>query len=1445
MDEQYAYNALNRLKFRLEQTIGWKHDAGESRQTMQTIANELRELLDRVECREREWSAAFDAVQDPIFFHDQDYRIIRANTAYARLVGMDIHDIIGKPYWQVFPKGEGLIPECVGPSEQHYDAQCAEVTLDSGQTYLTRGFAVNDVQGEYQYSVHIMEDVTEQRRLDRDLEESTWRYQNLFESAPDAILLADAETGMLLDANPAAERLTGRSHEDILSLHQSQLHPADASATTEFKDHVRVGLANAMHPASEMPILHVDGHEIMTEVTAQVFWLDGKPVMQGIFRDITARKAIEARLRDHAQILDQIHDAVISTDLDGIISSWNQGAERLLGYTEAEALGKPITFLYPEEEHSFVAERVIAPLKAKGAHEIDVRIRHKSGEVFYAQLSLSLLHDEQGISVGMIGYALDITQRKLAEHALHDSEETFRTISNTAQDAVLLLDDEGKIVYWNPAAERIFGYESQNAIGQDMHLLLVPKQYREAWQTAWPHFQNTGEGPFMGKILELSSLRRDGSEFPVELSVSSVKIRGRWHAVGVLRDITKRKQAEKSLRETSNKLSLSLNLLKGIIESIPVRVFWTDRDLRYLGCNTLFARDAGLSSPDELIGKTNFDMGWTDQAEHYRQDDRRIMESGIPKLGYEERQTTPDGQTLWMRTSKVPLHNDAHEVIGILGIYDDITAQKQAEQNLQLSESRLKEAQEVAHLGSWEFDLVKNDLWLSDENLRIFGLNPAEQNTYETFLNTVHPDDREHVNLAYTESVENKTPYNLEHRLLMSDGSIKWVQERCKTHYADDGTPLRSSGTTLDITERKCAEAQASRLGHIIDSSINEIYVFDAVTLNFLLVNEGAQRNLGYSMAEMSQLTPLDLKPEFTAEAFETLIDTLRHDENKVEVFETLHRRRDGSLYPVEVHLEHSAEEIPPVFCASILDITTRHKTDERLRHSESSLAEAQRIAQLGNWEFDITANHSSWSDEMYRIFEIDPRQYDVSYEAFLHAIHPDDLEQVDRAYRASVETKRPFDVTHRLLMSDGRIKYVREMGGTHYSEDGRPLRSLGTAQDITEQYLTEQALNHSNHALKAISSCNSVLVHATSEDDLLNNMCHVIVDEGGYLFAWIGMVEEGEKKRVLPVAHAGFEDGYLEQLNITYENNVRGRGPVGCAVRHGEPQVVYDTLIDPHFAPWRESAVKHGFRSTLVLPMKDNNGKVFAVLSIYAEEPDAFDEEALKLMQDLANDLGFGILALHTQGERDHYLKEHLKSDERYKKMLVDTIRAMSLTVEKRDPYTAGHQNKVAQLSVAIGRELGMDENHLEGLRLGATIHDIGKIYVPAEILNRPGRLSKAEFEIIKSHAEVGYDIIKDVHFPWPVANMVVQHHERMDGSGYPRGLRGEEIILEARILAVADVVEAITSHRPYRPAVGLDKALMEVEGNRGALYDTEVANACLRLIRDEGFTFDEVIAT
>ncbi len=187
----------------------------------------------------------------------------------------------------------------------------------------------------------------------------------------------------------------------------------------------------------------------------------------------------------------------------------------------------------------------------------------------------------------------------------------------------------------------------------------------------------------------------------------------------------------------------------------------------------------------------------------------------------------------------------------------------------------------------------------------------------------------------------------------------------------------------------------------------------------------------------------------------------------------------------------------------------------------------------------------------------------------------------------------------------------------------------------------------------------------------------------------------------------------------------------------------------------------------------------------------------------------------------------------------LEGTVQVISKAVEARDPYTGGHQLRVSSLSRAIAQELGMDAEQTEGVRLGATIHDIGKIQVPAEILSKPSKLSPVEFELVRCHAKAGFEILKDVEFPWPVAKIAYQHHERLDGSGYPQGLKGDEICPEAKIVAVADVVEAMSSHRPYRAGLGLESALAEISMNRGRFYDPEAVDACLKLFAENRFSF------
>jgi PAS domain S-box-containing protein len=217
------------------------------------------------------------------------------------------------------------------------------------------------------------------------------------------------------------------------------------------------------------------------------------------------------------------------------------------------------------------------------------------------------------------------------------------------------------------------------------------------------------------------------------------------------------------------------------------------------------------------------------------------------------------------------------------------------------------------------------------------------------------------------------------------------------------------------------------------------------------------------------------------------------------------------------------------------------------------------------------------------------------------------------------------------------------------------------------------------------------------------------------------------------------------------------------------------------------------------------------------------------------------GVLMFRDISDRLEYEQALRKSLTQLRTTLDETVNALAATGEQRDLYTAGHQRRVASLAVAIGRDIGLSSDRIDGLKVAGRLHDIGKINVPSAILAKPARLTSMEFAIIQGHSETGREILSGIPFPWPVADIVHQHHERLNGKGYPLGLTGDDILLESRILAVADVVEAMSSHRPYRAALGVEMALAEIQGGAGDFYDTRVVDSCVRLFHKRGFSFDE----
>ena len=384
-----------------------------------------------------------------------------------------------------------------------------------------------------------------------------------------------------------------------------------------------------------------------------------------------------------------------------------------------------------------------------------------------------------------------------------------------------------------------------------------------------------------------------------------------------------------------------------------------------------------------------------------------------------------------------------------------------------------------------------------------------------------------------------------------------------------------------------------------------------------------------------------------------------------------------------------------------------------------------------------------------------------------------------------------------------------------------------------------EQLLYKINLELTMLSDCIHAVVRATDEQRLIQEVCRIIVEVGGYEMAWVGFAEQDQKKSVRPVAWMGNNKGFLEIIKISWDDCDHGRGPTGTAIRTAEPMVNENTRENPNIILWREEMLKRNFNSSVALPLIYGED-VLGVLTIYAEKTEAFDKSEIDRLMGLANDLTYGICALRTRIERIEAGKEIELHVDKLQKALSGTINVVASTVEVRDPYTAGHQRRVATLAQAIAKEMDLPGHQVEGIYMAGVVHDLGKIYVPAEILSKPSGLNDIEFNLIRTHSQVGYDLLKTIDFPWPIAQIVYQHHERLDGSGYPRGLSAEQILIEAKIICVADVVEAMASHRPYRPARGVKTALKHIEEESGNLYDSQAVNICLQLFAEKGFQFD-----
>lgn len=395
-------------------------------------------------------------------------------------------------------------------------------------------------------------EIAERELYQKTLEESEFRYRDLFENAGDLIQSIDPE-GNILYVNPTWKKTLGYSDEEIKSLRYFDI--LDPDCLEECMEVFKKVVSGERSGIIEATFIAKDGSKVILEGEASCHFEDGVPVnTRGIFHNITERKISEEYIKQLAALVRSSEDAIIAKDLEGVIKTWNTGAHKIYGYSAEEITGRNISILEPEDlagETSKLIERI---KNGEIVETYDTRRLTKDGQEVNVSITLSPITDDAGNVTGASAVARDITERIHALAALAESEEKFRAIASTANDAIILIDNDDKIAFWNRIAEKLFGYTESEAIGKVLHPLLAPPYYLDAYHKGFARFKETGRGDAIGMTTELEGLRRNGEVFPIELSLSSITLDGRWHALGIIRDITDRKKAEVDLQRINTEL---------------------------------------------------------------------------------------------------------------------------------------------------------------------------------------------------------------------------------------------------------------------------------------------------------------------------------------------------------------------------------------------------------------------------------------------------------------------------------------------------------------------------------------------------------------------------------------------------------------------------------------------------------------------------------------------------------------------------------------------------------------------------------------------------------------------------------------------------------------------------------------------------------------------------
>lgn len=1042
----------------------------------------------------------------------------------------------------------------------------------------------------------------------------------------------------------------------------------------------------------------------------------------GIAHDITEHKQAEDAIRqseiEYRALIDTMQEGLGVQNRDGIITFMNRRGCEMFGYTLEELVGKPVTFLFDEENQIILRDQMAR--RRRGEHQsYEITWLRKDGRKVDTLLAPSPRFDKEGNLVESVAVFTDITALKRAEEELRASENRYALASKATNDVIWEWNLETDQLAWHENAFTMFGYTPEDF---SPHL---------SWWEDHVHPQDRGRVlPKLNAMIESSGLtwtdeyrflRRDGSyahivdRGHIERDADGKPLR----MIGAMSDITERKWSEEILRESQeqyrslfedspislwledfSEVKRRLDQLKenGVVDLAtylrehPGFVIECVQSIRILDVNSATLKLYHAREKSELLGSLSQMLSSVppDQFEY------ELIQIANRQFNFEREviDQTLTGENIYVNVRWSVVHGYEDTLAKVIVSTVDITERKQAEAALQETTRRLEKAQHIAHLGFLDWNLKTNDIFMSEEGYRIHGLGPKEGAiTSEFVLNAVQPDEVQYVRRNLEEAIQGIKKYDIDHRIVRTDGEIVWVHAQAELARDSNGNPQSLLGTILDITERKQAEEK---------------------------LRESEAR-----FRAMADFSPLGV--------FLTAPDGFR-------------------LY-----------------------------------------ANAQNLNQMGLTEEE--ARGTGWQ----------------------RAIHPDDQGIVFARFGDALRQGTAYRGINRYLQADGTVVWV-DVNAAPIHDGDRIIGYVGTAADITERKQAEEDVRRHINYLTALREIDQVITSTFDVQISLNTLISRAVSLLGVDAATILLIDPFTNS-LKSAAGYGFRSIEVYTAHVKLGESYAGR-----AVIERQMIQIPDLTNEPNNLFLTGFLKGEDFVSYYGIPLIVK-GETIGVLEVFQRTFIDRNQEWFNFLTTLAGQAAIAI---------DHAtLFENLKSSSRRLSQAYDaTIEGWSRAMDLRDKETEGHTQRVTDVTVKLAIAMNIDERDIVHIRRGALLHDIGKLGVPDHILLKSDKLTDEEWLIMRQHPVYAYNMLASVDYLHHALEIPYAHHEKWDGSGYPRGLKGLEIPLAARIFAVADVWDAITSDRPYRKGWPKENALEYIKAESGKYFDPQVVNMFLKIV-------------